>query len=227
MNIKVYIIDDHKILIDSFIDYFKHIEDIKIIGYALSGCEAIEVLNPAENNPMPDVVLQDVGLADINGIECAEVLLKNNPALKIIGFSSYMEPSIVRKMIRKGAKGYVSKATDIAQLEEAIRRVAAGEKFFGEQIEKILTDATAGKRIKKGFGVIPELTEREQEVLEQIAQEKNTKEIADQLYISTNTVETHRKNLILKFDVKNSLGLVRKAIELGIIEVWLFFEFIF
>ncbi len=217
MKINVFIIDDHKILIDSFTDYFKHVKDIEIIGHALSGCEAIEVLHPNELKTQPDVVLQDVGLTDMNGIECAEVLLKNNPSLKIIGFSSYMEPSIVRKMIRKGAKGYISKATDIDQLEEGIRAVHAGHKFLGRQIKDILDDATAGIKPKKNFAIIPDLTDRELEVLKEIAAEKNTKEIGDALFISANTVETHRKNLILKFNVKNSVGLVRKAMELGLI----------
>lgn len=217
MTIKVFIIDDHKILIDSFIDYFKHIPDIEIIGHALSGCEAIEVLHIEEIKIQPDVVLQDVGLADMNGIECAQAILKNNPTLKIIGFSSYMEPSIVRKMLRAGAQGYVSKATDINQLEEAIRQVHAGEKFLGTQIEKSLKEATAKIKRPKNRDIIPELTEREQEVLEQIALEKNSKEIAETLFISANTVETHRKNLILKFNVKNSVGLIRKAMELRLL----------
>lgn len=217
MTIKVFIVDDHKILIDSFIDYFKHISDIKIIGHALSGCEAIELLHPNEMEVQPDIVLQDVGLTDMNGIECAQSILKNNPALKIIGFSSYMEPSIVRKMLRIGAKGYISKATDINQLEEGIRKVHAGEKFLGEEIAKSLEDATAKIKKQKPFDIIPDITEREQEVLEQIALEKNSKEIAEALFISANTVETHRKNLILKFNVKNSVGLIRRAMELNLL----------
>lgn len=215
MNIKVFLIDDHKILIDSFIDHFKQSQNIDVIGYALSGCEAIELLHPDEIPITPDIVLQDIGLGDMNGIECTQALLKNDPSLKIIGVSSYMEPSIVRKLLRAGAKGYVSKATDIEQLEDAIERVHAGEKFLGTQIAKSLETA---RNKKKTYGIIPDLTEREQEVLEQIALEKNSKEIAEALFISANTVETHRKNLILKFNVKNSVGLIRRAMELGLLE---------
>lgn len=217
MSINVFIIDDHKILIDSFIEHFKQAKDIDVIGYALSGCEAIELLHPDEMPEYPDIVLQDIGLSDMNGIECTQVLLKNNKHLKIIGVSSYMEPSIVKKLLRTGAKGYVSKATDIEQLEEAIRTVHNGEQFLGSQIEKSLAAAEAGIK-KKRFDIIPELTGREKEVLHEIALEKNSKEIAASLFISVNTVETHRKNLILKFNVKNSVGLIRSAMQLGILK---------
>ena len=216
MAIKLFLIDDHKILIDSFMDHFKLSKNIEVIGYALSGLEAIELLHPDEILKTPDVVLQDIGLGDMNGIECTKALLKNNPDLKIVGVSSYMEPSVVKKLMRAGAKGYVSKATDIEQLEEAIIQVNKGEIFFGTQIAKSLEAAAAGNN-KKIYGFIPTLTVREQEVLEQIALEKNSKEIATALFISANTVETHRKKLILKFDVKNSVGLIRRAMELNLI----------
>lgn len=217
MSIKIFIIDDHKILIDSFIDHFKQADDIDVMGYALSGCEAIELLHPDVLKKQPDIVLQDIGLSDMNGIECTQALLKNNRSLKILGVSSYMEPSIVKKLMRAGAKGYVSKATDIEQLEDAIRKIHAGKEFFGTEIAKVMEEAANGTR-KKLYGLIPDLTEREQEVLEQIALEKNSKGIAESLFISVNTVETHRKNLILKFGVKNSVGLIKKAMELRLLK---------
>lgn len=217
MSIKVFIIDDHKILIDSFKDHFKSVNDIEIVGYALSGLEAIELLHPEERSQVPDIVLQDIGLTDMNGIECATALLKNDAQLNIIGVSSYMEISIVKKLMKIGAKGYVSKATDIEQLEEAIRKVHKGETFLGSEISKAMVLTAKDENYKNPNQVIPRLTEREQEVLEQIAQEKSTKEIATALFISVNTVETHRKNLILKFDVKNSVGLIRKAMEFDLL----------
>jgi DNA-binding NarL/FixJ family response regulator len=217
MSIKVFIIDDHKILIDSFKDHFKHVQGIDVIGYALSGCEAIELLHPEERIETPDVILQDIGLTDMNGIECATALLKNDSTLKIIGVSSYMEISIVKKLLKVGAKGYVSKATDIEQLEEAIKKVHAGETFLGQQISQAMIMSVQKDTRKNPHKVIPDLTEREKEVLEQIAEEKSTKEIAEALFISPNTVETHRKHLILKFDVKNSVGLIKKAIEFNLL----------
>lgn len=218
MIIKVFIIDDHKILIDSFCDHFKNVKDIEVIGYALSGCEAIELLHPEEVKTKPDIILQDIGLTDMNGIECATALLKNDKSLKIIGVSSYMETSIVKKLLKVGAKGYVSKATDIEQLEEAIRKVHKGESFLGQEISQAMVLSAQTTNRVNPHKVIPQLTVRENDVLKQIADENSSKEIATILNISANTVETHRKNLILKFDVKNSVGLIKKALEFGLLD---------
>lgn len=215
MSIKIFIIDDHKILVDSFIDHFKDLKDIEVIGYALNGCEAIDALNPNDCNP--DIVLQDIDLEDMTGIECASALLKNNPNLKIIGVSSYTEAVIVKKLLKAGAKGYISKATDIENLETAIRQVQSGENYIGTYIsESLAVDKNESRTIRKSL--IPIISDREQDVLKLISQEFNTNEIAEKLFISPNTVLTHRKSLLLKFDVKNSVGLVRKALEFNLLK---------
>lgn len=217
MSIKVYIIDDHKILVDSFTDHFKDINDIEVIGYSLSGLEAIEALNPKEIKVSPDIVLQDIDMEDITGIECTSSLLKLNPALKILGVSSYTEAVIIKKLLKAGAKGYISKATDIENLETAIRQVHNGEEYLGERIKESLA---ADEKGEKKFGrkpIVPIISDREKDVLNLIAEEFNTNEIAEKLFISANTVLTHRKSLLLKFDVKNSVGLVRKALEFGLL----------
>ncbi len=218
MSIKVFIIDDHKILVDSFTDHFKYLKDIEVIGFALSGCEAIETLNPKEINVSPDIVLQDIDLEDMTGIECATALLKLNPDLKIIGVSSYTESVIVKKLLKAGAKGYLSKATDIENLETAIRQVYSGESYIGDYISKSLLAEETGDKKGGRKPIIPIISDREKDVLLLIGEEMNTNEIAEKLFISANTVMTHRKNLLLKFDVKNSVGLVRKALEFGLIK---------
>lgn len=217
--INVFVVDDHKVLIDTFIEYFRKSSSINIIGSALSGGEAIELLNPKENSLDIQVVLLDIGLPDIDGIECAKVLLKNDPKIKIIALSSYMQVSIVKKMLKAGAKSYLSKATDLKQLEEAINEVNNGELFLGEHIKKALVEEAFLQSKPQGDYLIPKLTSREKEVLGLISEENNTKEIAQKLFLSVNTIETHRKNLISKFNVKNSVGLVRKAIELKILKI--------
>jgi len=216
MSINVFIIDDHKILIDSFKDHFSRIKDIDVVGYALSGCEAIEILNPKEKYPSPDIILQDIDLADMSGIECTKAILKINPGAKIIGLSSYSEAVIVKKMMKAGAKGYISKATDIENLELAIRKVHDGKEHIGEHIAMSMAKESVNSPQRKA--IIPKVSDRENEVLQLISQELNTKEIGEQLFISPNTVQTHRKNLLFKFDVVNSVGLIRKAIEFGFIK---------
>lgn len=217
MKIKIYIIDDHKILIDTFSQYFESIKDFEVVGFALNGCEAIEMLNPREGNVKTDIVLQDIDLTDMSGIDCAKALLKINPDLKIIGVSSYTESAIVKKLMSIGAKGYVSKSNDMDNLEKAIRTVYNGEEYLGSDITKNLLNDVMNSSKPKRKSLVPSITERENDVLKLIYQEKNTEEIAKELFISVNTVQTHRKNLILKFDVRNSVGLIRKAIEFGMV----------
>ncbi|MGB1039462.1 MAG: response regulator [Flavobacteriales bacterium] len=219
MKIKIYIIDDHKILIDTFKQYFEAIADFDVVGYALNGCEAIEMLNPNDGNIKPDIVLQDIDLPDMNGIDCTKALLKLNPDLKIIGVSTYTETAIVKKLMNSGAKGYISKSNDIENLENAIRKVYNNEEYLGSTIANNLLQEMMNAPAPKRKSLIPSITERENDVLLLIYQERNTDEIAKELFISVNTVQTHRKNLILKFDVRNSVGLVRKAIEFGIIKI--------
>jgi len=216
--ITVFTVDDHKMLIDSFKEHFENIEDIEVIGYAISGQQAITALNLSDRELTPDVILLDIGLGDMNGVECAKQLLKNDPNLKIIGLSTYMQASIVKKMLKTGAKGYVSKSTDLSQLEHAIREVMGGNTYLDQQIQQSLVNSVMQQKPVKKTDIIPSLTKREKEVLILIAEEYNTKEIATDLFISVNTVETHRKNLISKFNVKNSIGLVRKAMQLNLLE---------
>lgn len=218
--ISIFSIDDHKMLVDSFIRHFDTVDDMEVVGYALSGEDAIAMLNPNTRESSPDIVLLDIGLGDMNGVECAKVLLSNDPNLKIIGLSTFMQSSVVKKMLKTGAKGYVSKSTDLAQLETAVRQVYNGESYLDKTIKESLLNAMLiGNDVQRIDKVIPTLTPREKEILSLIADEMNTKEISKELFISINTVETHRKNLISKFHVKNSIGLVRKAIEFRLIEV--------
>lgn len=217
MIINIFIIDDHKILVDSFIHHFESIANMEVIGYALSGSEAIEKLNPKELETTPDIIIQDIDLEDMDGIECTEQLLKLNPDLKIVGVSSYTESVIVKKMMKAGAKGYVSKATDIDNLETAIQQIYNGNIYMGQYITESLERDETGHANPKRKSLIPIISKRELDVLKLIAEELSSPEIAERLFISANTVQSHRKKLILKFDVKNSVGLVRKALEYNLL----------
>lgn len=213
--IQVFIVDDHKILIDAIQMHLDREEDIQCVGFATHGQEAIDTIP----NLDVDVVLMDINLPDINGLECTKALKAIKPDLKIIALSSHLEISIVKKMLKSGASGYVSKSTNITQMDKAIRAVQNGEKFLDDKISNIYMDDLMGKKQKiKSSVFIPTLTKREKEVLSLIAEEFTTQEISEKLYISMNTVETHRKNLMNKFQVRNSIGLVKKAIELKLIE---------
>lgn len=213
--INIYIVDDHKVLSGAIADYLKNYSDIDCIGMAMSAQDALDHI-PQSN---VDVVLLDIGLPDMNGIECCKRLLKLNPKLKILGLSTHQDVSIVKKLFRAGAMGYLSKATNLDELYQGIVAVYQGEKYMGHVIRNALLLEIQDESIspKTDKYLIPKLTKREKDVLQLIAQEYTTEEIAKELFISKNTVESHRRNLIGKFDVRNSVGLIKKALDFKLV----------
>lgn len=213
--IRVFIIDDHKILVQALMDYLNTRDGIECMGVAYSGMEAIEKASHIGDA----IILMDIGMPGMDGIECCKSLLAINDQFRIIGLSTHMEISIVKKLFKAGARGYVSKAADLSEIPKAIEEVYHGKRYIGEVIRdeyfSSLTNPDAGK--PAGSDYIPQLTPREMEVLRLIAEECTTEEIGEKLFISSNTVQTHRKNLISKFGVRNSVGLVLKALELKMI----------
>ena len=213
--IGVFIVDDHKILAQSLMDYLNGKANIECVGMAHAGKEALAEI-PLKK---PDVILMDIGMPEMDGISCSKALLDENPNLKIIGLSTHREISLVKQLFKAGAKGYVSKHADLGEIQQAIEQVYAGKRYIGQLIREDYLSELSGAETTNasGYTFVPQLTQREQEVLELIAEEFTTDEIAEKLFISKNTVQTHRKNLIHKFAVRNSVGLVLKALELGII----------
>jgi len=212
--IKVYIIDDHQIIIDGIVNHLADHSNISVIGSNTNPVEAIESLKLLN----PDVIITDISMPTMNGIACAQNILKSDPSAKIIFLSTHLETSIIKKAIKSGGKGYVSKATGIATLDEAIVKVNNGDIYLATEISQALvSELTHSSKKPSSYSVIPRLTKREKEILELIASEATTDEISKQLFISKNTVETHRKNLISKFQVRNSVGLVKAAMELDIL----------
>lgn len=213
--IQVYIVDDHKILAQALLDFLNTDPEIECVGMDHSGEKAIENIPSVK----PDVVLMDIAMPGMNGVECCKALTKIDSELKIIGLSTHMELSVVKSLFKAGAKGYVSKAADLKEIPVAIRKVKQGERYIGAIIrQEFMADMggeDSGRAMPRGY--IPSLTRREKEVLDLIAQEYTTEEIGKELFISVNTVQTHRKNLISKFGVRNSVGLVLKALELELL----------
>ena len=212
--IKVFIIDDHKILLESIVTYLKSKAHIICVGSALTGKEGVEKLSIIKT----DIVLMDIGLPDMSGLDCTELLMKNNPELKIIGLSGYLEISVVKKMFKLGAKGYVSKNCGMEELFDAIQQVYNGKNYVSPSVQSAFLNELSGNLTSK-YTLLPQITKRELEVLNLIKDEYTTSQISEKLFISVNTVESHRKNLISKFQVKNAVGLIIKALELNIIKL--------
>lgn len=210
--IDVFLIDDHPVLIAGISQAVSGHPDIRIAGFAHSGELALAWL--AEHGA--DVILLDVNLPDMDGIELCKIIRKKYPAVKIIGLTTFSEASFIAGMLNNGANGYLFKNTTEAELSEAVLAVHAGKRYLSTDVsEKLISKATRQQSAKTGF--VPKLTRREKEVLDLIMEECTTQEIADRLFLSVSTVETHRLKLFTKLDAKNVVGLVKNAIKFGLV----------
>lgn len=209
--IDIFIVDDHKIVIEGIVLMLRDQEDITVVGTVLSGEEAIEVIPTTKAS----VILLDINMPGINGIDTCKALLKLNPALKIIALSMHKEGSLIKMMLSKGAKGYVLKNAGKEVLIQAIHKVSMGKMFLDTDVNEIVLNSIAQQSERKTTP-FPSLSRREKEVLHLILEEYTTQEIANKLHISFSTVETHRRNMLIKLGARNTAGLVRIAIEYGL-----------
>ena len=208
--IKVAVTDDHPMVLRGIETMLKNSADIAITA-TYNSCNETYLGIKVDK---PDILLLDINLPDCNGIEFCKTLNKSFPEIQVIALTNFNETAFVKNIIRNGAKGYLLKNTDKHELESAIKKVFRGEQYLQKSIQKKLLDESFGITSRNTF--IPKLTRREKEVLKLIVEEMTTQEIADKLFISTKTVETHRSHLIQKLDVRNTAGLVRIAIEKGL-----------
>ena len=212
--IKVLIADDHKVFRDGIISILEGEEDIEVVGEAGNGREVMELLTKVQ----PDVILMDISMGDAGGIEASGLIQKQFPKIKILALSMHHESTYIVKMLEAGAKGYLLKDAGGKEMIRAIRVVNEGNTYYsGEVSAAIIEHLTKGTKPKEKKEGIP-LSKRELEVLQLIAEEFTNPEIAEKLFISIRTVDTHRRNLIEKLAVKNTAGLVKYAIRNGIIE---------
>lgn len=215
-NIKILIVDDHEVVRDGLKNILLSLKDVAIAGEAANGEDSITMYESLK----PDLVIMDISMPGMNGIEATRVIKENDPNAKILILTMHDNQEYLNQIIRSGAKGFVLKNTDKEELLDAVRTVAGGENFFSKDISKLIIDnyIRSAKETDKveGYKEVP-LTKREIEILKFIAEGNSNQEIANKLYISYNTVDTHRKNIMHKLSIKNTAGLVRYAIEKGLI----------
>ncbi|MEO9891991.1 response regulator transcription factor [Aurantibacter sp.] len=205
--IKVAITDDHLLVMQGIESMLQFESSIKITGKYSSAEKTLEALSEEQ----PDVLLLDINLPDINGIDLCKQLLGLYPELKIIALSSHDDTNFVKRILKNGASGYLLKNTSKEELLEAFETVLSDGQYLQPNIQQKLLNQSLGTQ--KRNTLKPKLTRREKEVLAAICEEMTTQEIAEQLFISPKTVETHRMNLISKLGARNSVGLVKIAIE--------------
>ena len=213
--IKILIADDHRMFVDGLVSILKAETDIKVIYTCYNGVDIFKVL---KKEPV-DVILLDINLPELNGIEFTKKINKEYQDVKILALSMHNEESFVTEILKHGALGYILKNTDRNELVTAIRTVSNGQTYFSKDVTQTIMKSLVKKdKQKQSFNVIiPKISRREKEVLELIVKEFTTQEIANQLFISLKTVESHRSSLLSKLNVRNTAGLVRMALEHQII----------
>jgi DNA-binding NarL/FixJ family response regulator len=214
-KIGVLLVDDHTVVRQGLRALLKSEEDIEVIGEAENGRQAVMV---ARKTP-PDVVVMDVAMPLLNGLEATRQILKLVPTAKVLVLTSYGDDECVEQLMQAGASGYLIKQTAANDLIKAIREVQRGNAFFSPSIAKRLRDQcreafTGGHAVKKSG----ELTSREAEVLQLIAEGFSNKQIAGELTISIKTVEKHRQQVMNKLNIHDVAGLTRYAISKGMVE---------
>lgn len=222
--IQVMIVDDHKMVRDGIKASLAPANEIEIVDEADSEREALVKI---ADHPTLDVVIVDISLGESSGIEITKIVAQKHPNIRILALSMHDEINHIANMLEAGAIGYVLKNTGMNELIEAIKTVAAGENYFSKEVSATMMssfmrrkgDIVAGRHSVNQASSLEDLTKREIEILRLIAEEYTNQEIADKLFISPRTVDTHRRNLILKLDAKNTAGLVRFAIKHNLVRL--------
>ncbi|MFA6945961.1 MAG: response regulator transcription factor [Pedobacter sp.] len=205
MTIKVFITDDHYMVIEGIRSLLQSEKSIDWIGHASNADSCLAFLK----KQLPDVILMDISLPGKSGIELCKEVKEKYPSVFVIGLSTFNQQSFIQKMMANGASGYVLKNATQEELMEAIQAVAIGKTYLSDEAASSLREYVKSE--------IPVITRREKEVLELIADGMTNNEIAQKLFISTTTVDSHRKNLLAKFDAKNTALLIRTAAQLHFI----------
>lgn len=211
--IKVMIADDHPLMIEGIKNTLSDSDEVEIIAEASNG---YEVLKHLDSGVMVDVILMDINMPKLDGLDCTRKVTQQHPGVSIIALSQYDEKRFVKRMIKNGAVGYLLKDSSRNDLLEAIKTVYNGKNYFSSRLSASMVSQEL--KLEKNSALFPKLTQREIEVLNLICQEYCSNEIAEKLFISFHTVESHRANLMHKSGTKNTAGLVRWAVENDFIE---------
>ncbi len=216
MNVRLVLADDHAMMREGLKSLLGKEADLSVVGEADNGKDTIELAKKAGAH----VIVMDVAMPDLNGIEATRQLLKMNPNMKVVALSGHANREFVREMLKAGASAYVLKSRAYEELVRAIREVMKGKKYLSADVARGVVDEyleiASSKSENPAFVV---LTDREREALQLIAEGKSTKEVGDALNVSVKTVETHRRNIMEKLNLRSVAELTKYAIREGITSV--------
>lgn len=204
----IFIVDDHQMVIDGLRLIIDTINGFDIVGESTSAPRALDMLATTH----ADILLTDVSMPEMSGIELTRLVKKKFPHIKIIALSMFSESQVIAEMIDAGISGYILKNTGKQELIEALNKVSSGQNYFGQDITLQFM-----KSFKRNQDESSRLTDREVEIIRLIEQDFGNKQIADMLFISERTVETHRKNILRKTNTQTVVGLLKYAYERKII----------
>ena len=210
MKIKILLADDHKILRDGIRNVIERNTEMEVIAEAKDGREAIKLCKQLK----PNIVIMDIAMEGLNGVEATARIVQENPEIKVIGLSMHSNKRFVLGMFKAGAYGYLLKDCDSEELIKAIKTVSTNQKYIAQNISAvILSELISGQQEEES------LSSREKEILQLIVEGKSSKDIGEMLFISSKTVDSHRKNIMDKLELHSLPELTKYAIKIGVISL--------
>lgn len=213
MTYNIILVDDHKMFLEGLLNIFKNEQNYNVLLTAYSGKNIIKYID-ANPDQKIDIVISDISMPDIDGITLNDYIKKVRPEIKTLIVSMHTDTSMIDTLIKSDVDGYLSKNATQSELLQAVRTILNNDKYFSESVKQAYMNTVFTKRKE----TMVTLTKREKDVLKLIAEEYTSQEIADKLFLSKHTIESYRKNLISKLNVKNLAGLTKYAIKLGLVE---------
>lgn len=213
MTIRVLLADDHKILREALRSVLDREPDISVVAEASDGEETLRAAVQAQ----PQLVVMDIGMPGMGGIEATEQLHARQPGVKVLALSTFFDRRIVLQMLEAGASGYVAKSAGADELLRGIRAVMAGSTYLSPEIAAVVVDSMRGRKSEAPERPLEPLGRREREVLALLADGKTSAEIGQQLHIATSTVDVHRRNIMRKLDLHSVAELTRYAVRKGMV----------
>jgi len=211
--IRIILVDDHTMVREALRLVLEQDSSMQVVAEAGDGETAVRLVNEFT----PDVVVMDVAMLGLSGIETTRRLLARHPKLKVLALSTYLDRRIVQQMLDAGANGYIIKSAAGAELKEGIRSVAEGRRYVCSEVATLMADSLQSRHPSPGKVQSRALSRRELQVATQLAEGRSTPEIAAKLNISPGTVDVHRRNLMKKLEVHNVVELTKHAIRIGLI----------
>jgi len=215
MKIRILLVDDHKILRDGICSLVKGYDDMEVVGEAADGRTALRLVQELS----PDVVIMDISMPDLNGIDATRKITADYPEVKVIALSMHYDKQFVSEIFKAGASGYLIKDSAFDELEHAVRVVMQNKTYINPQIASLVVESLVSQPSTANRKAFSLLTEREREVLQLISEGKSTKQIASDLHVSAKTVESHRRQVMGKLNIRNIAELTKYAIREGLTSV--------